>query len=253
MFVVSNFIGGIMERTFSDKPLSINGVWGASLRLYRKGFFKIWPLAAIMGVLVNGSIFANTFFWAKYSTVPTVGVISFVAFLILILIYVYLISVILHRTGVIGEEQNIELSASLAFVNKKYSKLILSIICGAVLCFFGMVVFVIPGIYMLLVFFMIQPLILFDNKGVFAALKNGFKLVWGNWWRTFGVFFPVLFLNCCMGVAVQFASVYSGVWYAITVGNVLSVIIFTPLLYAAVFIQFKDLKLRNTIKCNLCR
>ena len=51
----------------------------------------------------------------------------------------------------------------------------------------GGLLFVIPSIFLgiLLIFYI--PLILFENANLMNVFVKSAKLVWGNWWRTFGI------------------------------------------------------------------
>ncbi len=53
----------------------------------------------------------------------------------------------------------------------------------------GFVVFVIPGIYLIIVLSLAIPALFFENKGIFESIGRSFKLIRGKWWSTFGLLF----------------------------------------------------------------
>ncbi|EKE01476.1 MAG: hypothetical protein ACD_21C00122G0007 [uncultured bacterium] len=227
-----------------DYPLGIKDIWAALLRLYCKVFSGVWFLGGIVGALVNVSLFLSLFYLCK-TNIPIVGnVVCVVVNLIIVFLNIYLMAVILHRANAIDEVQGGALMTSLSFVNKKYSTIVIGVFLASFLGVLGTGLFVVPGIYLTIAFFMLQPLILFDNKDSFSALRDSCGLVWGNWWRTCAVIFPVMFINYLLGFAVQFAVIRGTAWYVIMGANMLVTMLFLPLLGAAVLVQFRCLKLR---------
>ena len=52
----------------------------------------------------------------------------------------------------------------------------------------GAIGFLIPGIFLMILFIYNGLGILIDGKSIFASFAYSAKLVWGNWWRTLIVF-----------------------------------------------------------------
>lgn len=53
----------------------------------------------------------------------------------------------------------------------------------------GFFAFLIPGIYLMVVFSLSIPSLFFENKGVFGSIGRSFQLIKGKWWSTFGLLF----------------------------------------------------------------
>jgi hypothetical protein len=228
----------------SNQPLTIMGVWRTSWQLYRKIFSQVWFLAVILGILSSAWLLYTLFFEAKLgitAKIVSICVIMLVSFLL----NTYLNSVILYRAYIVSREQNGTLGDSLLFVAKKYYKIVICDFLGVFLMLLGMVLLVLPGIYVAMIFFLIQPLVLLDNKGIFVTLKNVFKLAWGNWWRTFVIFFPLFFVFG-VGVIPQYVSMRVVVY--VLVGNALVIGIFCPLISTCTLVLYNDLKLRHMNK-----
>lgn len=64
--------------------------------------------------------------------------------------------------------------------------LVLGII-ATIIIVIGMFAFVIPGIYLAVVFSLAIPILFFEQGGIFEAIGRSFKLINGKWWSTFGL------------------------------------------------------------------
>lgn len=90
------------------------------------------------------------------------------------------------------------------------SLIMLSIICYLIMMI-GLVLFVIPGIYFLVPFAMVYPLICFQKLGIVESIKAAFKLTSGYWWVTFGTILVVSIVIGIISFVFQLpASVYLG-------------------------------------------
>ncbi|MEI8054819.1 MAG: hypothetical protein WCH10_02305 [bacterium] len=241
-----------MMPVFSYQRLSIMEVWLTSLRLYRKTFPQIWFLTAVIGVLVNASIFFNMFYPLKFQAAAMVqdSIIYIVAVILSHVLNVYLFAVALHRMQTAGDWQDSTLWDSLCYVNKKYSKIIIAVFFAHLFVLLGWCLLIIPGMYALIAILMVQPLVLFDNKGSFASLRDSFLLVKGNWWRTFVIFFlPKIIIFQSYYFSFFTVHYFSHkTWYILMGYNVLTTTFLFPLIIACVLVQFKDLKLRKQLE-----
>jgi len=102
------------------------------------------------------------------------------------------------------------------------------------------------------------PLILTENKGLFAALKKSYRLVWGNWWKVALLLItPTLLyfitLNIIQSIfstslTITFAEAYNYKDLLILIINVLWIALFVPLQGALLLLQLRDLELRELRK-----
>ena len=235
---------------FSYQRLNITEVWLTSWRLYSKTFSQIWFLTMTVGVLVNASVFFNVFCSLNFQ-ITTVGnaIIYAVAIILAQVLSIYLFAVALHRMQAIGDWQNLTLGDSLCYVNKKYSKIIIADFFAHFFILLGLFLLIVPGIYAVVAVLMVQPLILFDNKGSFASLKDSFLLIKGNWWRTFVIFFlPKIIILHSFYFSFFGAHYFShNIWYVLMGYNILITTFLFPLIIACILVQFKDLKLRRQL------
>jgi hypothetical protein len=235
---------------FADKRLTIKEIWSASLHLYCKTFPHVWPQAAVISIvaflialLTNNEACVQI----DVNNITSANILCAFMYVLASLIIIYFGILLLYRIYVIGDGQNVTLGASVVYVGKKYFKVVISMLIILFACMLGIFAFVIPGLFLLILFFMVQPLILLDDQRCIAALKGSCKLVWGNWWRTFSIFFPLMLLNYLAVMATQFALTHA-YWYMI-VGVGFARIFVYPLFYACVITQFGNLKLRYQEKC----
>ena len=54
---------------------------------------------------------------------------------------------------------------------------------------FGMVFFIIPGVFLAITLSLSVPIYLFEEKGIGDAFGKSFKLIKGKWWSTLGIIF----------------------------------------------------------------
>ncbi|CAL7961024.1 conserved membrane hypothetical protein [Gammaproteobacteria bacterium] len=247
-------------KIFPDKQLTVKETWLASFWLYSKVFPHVWPQAAVIGITMIMMTWVNVHIVAplvnvqaptkiKLSDIMSVNGGYILACLIALFFVIYLGGVLLHRIYVIGKEQETTLYDSLIFVGKKYFQVVSGALLVLCICLFGTIALLLPGIFLFVSLIMVQPLILFDDKGCFAALKSSYKLVWGNWWHTFAILCPLMIFNYAAGFSAQFISSH-GWWYG-ALASALVITLFYPLFYACILIQFGDLKLRHHTKYKL--
>lgn len=66
--------------------------------------------------------------------------------------------------------------------------LILAIV-AMIIIVLGMLAFVLPGFYLMVVLALAFPVVLIEDKGIFESIGRAFKLINGKWWSTFGLLF----------------------------------------------------------------
>lgn len=64
----------------------------------------------------------------------------------------------------------------------------LMIIMGIILMV-GFVLFIIPGIYLMVVLSLSIPALFFERKGIIESMGRSFRIIKGKWWSTFGIGF----------------------------------------------------------------
>ncbi len=257
---------------FADSKLNIAEVWGAGFKLFKTTFGKVWFFTLILEVIIVAIVtliikkFAGLFILFRLTSdaahVPT-GLVWAVlgVFMIIGLVTLLFKSTILDRIATVVLTSDVSISKSIVHVLSKYLILLFSmvimffVIFAAMLVLAGLPALLGPvaanvgaNIWMLFTIFISFafmfniPLILFDNKGAMGSLGDSFKLVAGNWWRNFIVFFvPALILTMCQLVLMFIIRniiadcIIMGIAFIFTV----------PYFQSLILVQFNDLKLRS--------
>jgi hypothetical protein len=107
-------------------------------------------------------------------------------------------------------------------------------------------------IFVLLMFYL--PLILTENKHIFAALGKSAVLVWGNWWRTFITqltpwliyLLTLLFVRNILHVNIHiYFFQIEHLTFASTCIHILILTLFLPWFAATMLVQLQDLEIRR--------
>ncbi len=146
-------------------------------------------------------------------------------------------------------------SESLRFARGRLGSLMLVSFLGAVLTFLGFLLFVLPGMYLLIAFSVAAPVVLFEGMKGSGALGRSRRLVQGRWWPVFGTLLLGFILAAIVGgvitgilTGVLALGDGSGDFVEALVGAVagsVAAIITTPFQAALIAILFFDLKVRK--------
>jgi hypothetical protein len=110
-------------------------------------------------------------------------------------------------------------------------------------------------VYYLVIFYL--PLILTEDKGIIASLKQSIFLVWSKWWRTF-LFLLIPWFFYVVGLIIIrkmfnvdlhiyfIEPVIQSTWPAV-ITHILIFAIFVPWVASALLIQLRDLELRKKV------
>jgi hypothetical protein len=83
-------------------------------------------------------------------------------------------------------------------VTPVFGQLVLVGVVAGIGIVIGFVLVIVPGLYLITVWFVVAPVVVLENPGVFPALQRSRELVRGNGWQVFGV---ILVLYILVGVA----------------------------------------------------
>ena len=239
---------------FATNSLSLSRIWGNSFKLYSFTLGKIWLVAFIM-MLITGfpgllapksQVAVNAQNAAANVTPPPthVSALYVVLFIIALLITWYVSAVILHRMYNLASEPTSKLSTSAKFVLSKYLLIIVALAITSIISLAGLLVFVVPGVFVTILFLFTLPFILFDNAGCISAIKSSCKLVWGNWWRTFAVFLVPAMIIVIVELLIPGILKNVPAWINMIIDSLVLSILF-PYIQAVILVQFNDLKLRQ--------
>lgn len=150
-----------------------------------EGNFIISLLVMLLGILI--------FYASLYSTVLN-----------------YIKSYVQHHGNVIEEEVK-------SNAQKDFSKLLLLFFIIFILCVAGIILFIIPGIYLAVPLALAAPVLVFKNLGVSESISYCFKLIKEHWWITFITLAIIWILVYVISLAFQMPLIIYTVVKTITV------------------------------------
>jgi len=148
----------------------------------------------------------------------------------------WVVSVVANGFAVKYVSDNIEkgeanLSASFNFALSKLILLLIAQLIFGVLLVIGLLLFIIPGIIIAIMFSLIVPSIIIEQKGVFESLGRSKKLVSNRWLKTFALLVILGIISLVVGgVALVLATPFESVLpeISILITNVISAFV-TPI------------------------
>jgi hypothetical protein len=142
------------------------------------------------------------------------------------------------------------LTETLARVWPRLGTVILAGISAAIAIVIGLVLFVLPGLYLLTIWSLIIPVLMLEKRAAFESFGRSRELVRGYGWPVFGVILVTLAIN--IAAAIVLAIVFSGLNNntAHYLGNVIANTIIAPFVAAvwtSMYFRLRDLKAPSNI------
>lgn len=234
--------------TFATKQSPIVKLWGDGLILYKSAFLKIWYILLAL-MLISGLLqYAISLVSLDNLMNTKHGINRDAIFLglttaVSLMVQFYCIGLIFNRIYNVGLGADLKLSKAMKLIRSKYWSLCSTAAAVFALVLLGIILLIIPGIFLGVALMFSVPVIICQDTTAWKAITISFKLVWGHWWRTVGVFFPIFFIQ------ILYTSILVGVVHKnsliLDIVNILVSTFFSSLLYAFILVQFNDLKLRK--------
>ena len=245
-------IGGVIDGSIELFKASFRSCWLASL-VYAAagGAIGTWIQMRTMAMLGTASPTANPLDVLRVYQTPAYGIGSLLILLLTLLFNLMLIATIVDVAR--GREGGNALSRA-GTVLAWLPGVVIATILVAVACGVGLMLLVVPGLYLLVrwsVWFVARA---DERRGAFAALGTSWRLVGGNWWRVsvvlFVAFVVVFVLTMLFGF---FGGLLAGIFRADLVTTVLLTqvagaigqVLYLPAISAALVAVYLDLKLRK--------
>ncbi len=108
--------------------------------------------------------------------------------------------------------------SSLSFARQRLASLLWLSLISAALLFVGFLLFIVPGIWLLVALSTAVPALMFERINPLRALARSQELVRGRWWATFGVLLIALLL--VIGVEILLAIIFGSIESGSKVGSV---------------------------------
>ena len=250
----------------ATRPQSIGKTLDSGFKLFFAGFGKVIVLALVATLVANlpSLLLGTKAGEIDPEALRALGGKVLGLFLVVIIVATALNTAILRRLAVLGngDAADDSMGKSIAIGFKYLVPVFAGIILYGVAVGAGMILLIIPGIFLLVSLYLFWPAIVVEGKGPIEALKRSHHLVRGNWWRTLTVMSIPIFLL----VAFYFGAMFVfGIILGVTSGGDATAVTSTveksvfylqllqlpvnavslALFYAIVVVLYHDLKLRK--------
>jgi hypothetical protein len=261
-------IGGGGPPARQLRPLSVGEILDGGLKLYVRNFATLWKIVAVVIVpitlinviitgvsLPSGAFVHNGTLYTPTGTLgtPAAGVIGQIVLSFLAALIVQGALALSLVDAYIGHPLDWQESLK-AGANRLGSLVWLALIAGVIVTI-GFFALVLPGIWLVTVWSVCAPALMFERLGGFKALGRSFDLVRGRWWATFAellvaliMLFIVLFVVGLVFTALSKGlSVGStGLWLLLRfLSTTVADIIALPFLASVVAVIYIDLRVRK--------
>lgn len=155
-----------------------------------------------------------------------------------VVVVCYAAIIMMHQIMSVGRGERVALSKSIGYAHPRLLKLTMAMVVVYFVTAVGMVLLILPGIFVMVMTSMVMPLIIFKQLGPFEAFKASFELVWGNFWRTLGV---IIVPNAAIFVVVSIARMLHFPADYFTVLEAVVMWLAGPWVYCAILTMYNEL------------
>ena len=229
------------ESSKPSRELSIEEILSLTFNLYFKNFnifFIPFLIASIISALLNFPMlsYAQEIQKMDFTGPPdivlnellnillTLIAIAFITAIISWIIGSIVSGVIIKSASDIIEKGETSLSNSFNFaVSKLPSILVASLIVG-ILTMLGLIALIIPGIIISIMFYLVIPTIIIEEKGAFDSLSRSRKLVSNRWLKTFALALIIGIIIAVLAILVSLILAPLGLYSSLASTIIISVI-----------------------------
>lgn len=248
------------------RPLSVGEILDAGFRLLRHRFgtlmlcvlVPVVPLS-ILGTLILASSVEGAFDPNYVAPADQGGGTAIAGFLVNFVLQSVMIALAIAAcfkavsAAYVGE--GVRAGASLRFALGRVLPLIVAYVLVVLMLIPAFVLLIVPGIFLGVRVAMTFPAVVCERKGPFAAIGRSWRLVRGNWWRTFGTLLVtallVFVLSLAIGLVLQLGVLAvedSGAFAVATVSTIINIAttaVTYPLWAAILTVMYYDLRVRH--------
>jgi len=226
---------------YEIRAMSLGEVLDTGFQLLRNNF------VVLIGIGLTAAIPSAVFPFLMTFGGPdpaTLGIVTgLTALVVSLLITPVVTAAITHALGEAYLGRPIRYGDSMRVGFKLYLPLVGTSILSGILVMIGMLLLIIPGIYLALAFAFIYQIVTLERVAGTEALKRSRALATENMGRIFAIYLCCAVLYMAAGFAVQFGSM--GITAALLVGNSLVAAIYTVYQSAATVVLYFDIRCRK--------
>lgn len=235
--------------SFARKPQTVGDVISDGVKLYRQTLFGVLPISVL--IILLGSMPALLQFFSGPASAPPPQTMqqflhssNIIILIVQVLFTPVLMAILIYAIYALALGRPFSWTDSINAIKPKLFSIFLAFFISTLSIIAGFFMMLFPGVFLSVMFMFCIPSIVLDNVGGFASLKTSWKLVWGNWWRSFVVIvIPVLISVFMMGILLSIAKQNA---LLLIVMNAIVMSLLTPLFYSVMLVQFNALK--NALK-----
>jgi Membrane domain of glycerophosphoryl diester phosphodiesterase len=246
------------------RPLSVGEMLDAGFRLFRARFttlilcvlVPVVPLT-ILAAAVQASVDPNAFDLDATTTTDSGTALAgtLVASLIQFAAAALAIAACFKAISAAYLGERAGAGDSLRYALSRMLPLIVAYIVVLFIVVLGLLLLVIPGVWLAVKLSMVFPVVVFERKGPFGAVGRSWALTRGNWWRTFGTLLVVFLITFVLqlvlgGLVAGILGASDGVGeltaaIVLTLVNLIALTLTYPLWASVTSVLYYDLRVRN--------
>lgn len=221
----------MIEQNTVNRPIEINRIINESIKIFKKNFV----LLSVLGLLSNSFYIFNDLFIQKDETTLVGGAV----FLISFIIFSYFMMSLTYTSSKLLHGENVNLQESFVNVRGSFVYFFISLILYLLLAIGGLILLIIPGIYLGTVFtFSYIPIVL-EKKGIIEGFKISKNLVKGNFWIIFFILVSIITLSVVFYWLARFTGHFSNILYDLFC---VFVVPFITIFEVAIYSRLKEIK-----------
>lgn len=186
------------------------------MNLLKGILYFVIPFALLQGIAVGigqhqllSSIGHSANPFAAFNSSATL-----ISYLFMLLTFTFLMAFVYQYMKLYkaSEDKTIELQVVWKSMLGVAPKIFFAFIIVVLLSIIGFILFVIPGIYIMVCFSLVVPIIVFQGDSIGEAISSCFALIKNNWWLTFGFLIVLGIIAGALQFAFQLpAAIYQGI------------------------------------------
>jgi hypothetical protein len=192
-------VGDIMTALKPPRPeASVSALLDAATQLFRATLLKCLPFAMV-GMLC---LEIPNLYWVASGHTLTFGLPSDRGYWLLVYpalaVTAFIISAMMLRQRAIVSGASIDFASELAAAARRMPVIVASWILAQLSLFVGVMLLILPAIFLLVCYVVLLPVLLFENVNPYAALLRSVQLIRPHWWKALAtIVIAVLVLLIC--------------------------------------------------------
>lgn len=224
------------------------------LKLLLNSFTHTLPIYSLLLLLRLPSFILDNFLVLDLSTLLKFPLLILLLYLVNVILSIWMSGTVIHYGYHYLNRQRVSLVQSLQLSLRKIEQLILSGLMYLGLVFFGMILLLIPGLYMFVQFSFFPCTIVIENCTAKEGINRSSDLVRGYWWSVFlAILINVLVFSYFANYLICqiILKLYSNIEYADAkmIGNILGFLVspFSEVYYILLFMRLQRLSFGNLL------